>query len=79
LLVFGNVGLIGTVAYAVFTYKILSRADVLPDTEGDSAVGTASSRWAFAGSLISNVISVGVFELGAQTYLAGRRSFGNWP
>jgi hypothetical protein len=65
----GNVGLIGTVAYVVFTYKVLSRAHFHPSTDEEHAVGTAC-RWAFGGSLIANAISAGVFELGTQTYLA---------
>jgi hypothetical protein len=65
----GNVGVVGTVAYSVFIYKILSRIHLRPSTNEEYAVGIAC-RWAFAGSLISNLISAGVFELGVQTYLA---------
>jgi hypothetical protein len=69
LILLSNVGLLGTIAFAVYVYKVFSFNNFYPNTGDERAVGTAC-RWAFAGSLITSTLSAGVFEIGVLPYLA---------
>jgi hypothetical protein len=63
-----NVGLIGTICFAVFVCKTLSVRNFRPSSDGEEAIGSGC-RWALAAGLISSAISAAVFELGVMMYL----------
>jgi hypothetical protein len=69
LILLSNIGFLGTLAFSIFAYKVLSVGKFHPANGDDLAIGLAC-RWAFAGSLIANAVSAGVFELGVLPYLA---------
>lgn len=69
LILLSNVGLLGTLGFGAFVYKVLSRRNFYPADDDERAIGIAC-RWAFAASLIASSISAGVFELGVLPYLS---------